>query len=69
MRTMRLETIEFKRGEKAPWETGVLVNEGMGPIIDMNGIVVPAPLWNWRPISEQVMTVLERPAGSEFRSR
>jgi hypothetical protein len=58
---MRIETCQFKRKENSEWEDGVIVNEGDGPIIDMDGKVVPhdPQIWDWRPISTQVMTIGE----------
>lgn len=56
---IRVEDVVFKRTEKDREEVGIIVNEGLGPIIDMHGMVVPAPLWSWRAIGNHVMTVTE----------
>jgi hypothetical protein len=57
MTNMRVETCQFKRKRASVWERGVIINEGNGPIIDMKGEVVPAPIWNWRAVGENVITV------------
>jgi hypothetical protein len=59
MNSLRVETCEFQRALGQGWERGVIVNEGVGPIIDMQGQIVKAPIGNWRVVSENVMTVLD----------
>lgn len=58
-RQLRIETIVFQRKSGADWEDGIIVNEGTGPIIDMDGQVVPAPVMDWKPRPIQLMTVNE----------
>ena len=58
-RELRIETCEFKRVGSANWEQGVIVNEGNGPIIDLDGKVVQGAIYNWRERSAHVMTVIE----------
>lgn len=69
MKVLRAETIHFKRAKASPMETGILINEGAGPIIDMDGKVVPfdAGIWNWWPLSEGLMTVKELEPPGEKR--
>lgn len=59
MKILRLETCQIKRKKDSPWETMVNVNEGSGPLIDMNGKVVKGPIYSVRELHEQVMTVKE----------
>ena len=54
---MRLETVDFKRTKLSPRERGVMVNEGDGPLIDMDGNIVKAPVYNWWARNESVMFV------------
>lgn len=56
--TLRVESCYFQRKRDAPWEYGIIVNNGDGPIIDMDGKVVPAPIENYRTSHDQVMTVV-----------
>lgn len=57
MKTLRLETVEIKRTRTSEWETMINVNEGAGPLIDMDGKVVVGPVWSWRDTHDQVMVV------------
>lgn len=59
VKILRVETCRFKRTKDTPWEYGVVVNEGAGPIIDMDGKVVPSEpvIWNWTPVSDSLLTV------------
>lgn len=58
-KSLRLETCLFKRKEDDPlWETGVLVAEGDGGILDLEGKIVPE-VWDHHRTSQQVMTVFE----------
>lgn len=61
---MRLEVVSFQRDKSSEIERGVMVDEGNGPLIDMNGHIVPAPIWNWVSLNEAVMTV--HPTGYGF---
>jgi hypothetical protein len=54
---IRVESCQFRRKKNSKWETGVTVNEGHGPIIDVAGKVVKSPVWDWRTTPEHVMTV------------
>lgn len=59
-KTMRIETVEFQREQDSPIELGVMINEGDGPIIDMDGKMVPeGGLWHYHLRSIHVMTVTE----------
>lgn len=59
-RTLKVETVYFRRREATDSvETGLLVNEGDGPLIDMDGKVVPPPVYDWLKTHEQIMTVTE----------
>jgi hypothetical protein len=64
-RMLRVESIIFKRSQKSPEEAGLLINEGEGPIIDMLGKVVPAPIWSWNPDHE--FTFIYRPQDRRFK--
>lgn len=57
---LRIETIRFRRFEHSPWERGITVNEGSGPIIDMHGHVVSPPVHDYQMINDTVLTVLDR---------
>lgn len=57
MKTLRLETVLIKREKDSAWETMISVNEGDGPLIDMDGRIVPGPIWSGRNEGDQVMTV------------
>lgn len=58
--SLRIETINFNRKKGGPWEQGVLINGGDGPIIDMKGQAVPpGEVWDWRQTHAHVMTVLD----------
>lgn len=63
--SLRITEIWFKRSENAEWELGVDIAEGTGPLIDMNGKIVPAPIWNTREAYGNVMVVQERPKPHE----
>jgi hypothetical protein len=60
MKSIRIESITFQRNEHGPFETGLLINEGDGPIIDMDGKVVEAPIWQWRPNNRLVMELEDK---------
>lgn len=57
MKVLRLETVEIKRTKSSDWETMINVNEGAGPLIDMDGKVVAGPVWSGRDTHDQVMIV------------
>lgn len=57
MKVLRLETVRIKRRKDSAWETMVNVNEGMGPLIDMDGKVVKGPIYSGQDLHDQVMTV------------
>lgn len=57
MKTLHVQTVWFTRSKTSTPEWGVIVNEGSGPIIDMDGKVVDAPVWDYRTHPQQVMTV------------
>jgi len=57
MKQVRLETCEIKRTKDSEWETMINVNEGSGPLIDMDGKVVKGPVWSGRDTHDQVMIV------------
>lgn len=59
---LRVESVQFKRLKRSKWETGILVNEGCGVMVDADGKVVKSPLWDWRHTGEYVMTIpVEKP--------
>lgn len=58
-KVLRIETCEIQRIENGPWEKALNVNDGMGPLIDMDGHLIPIPVWNGHPLVEQMMTVRE----------
>jgi hypothetical protein len=59
MRRVIVETIRFRRTITAKPEMGIIINYGDGPIIDMNGEVVPPPVYHWQPIAQHRITVTE----------
>lgn len=62
---MRLEEVWIKRSEGAEWELAVDVNEGSGPLIDRNGLVIYTSIWSARPAYGSVMVVQDRPLPQE----
>jgi len=47
-------TCKFMRRHKnSPWEWGIIINEGSGPLIDMKGEIVPSPVYNFRTCPEE----------------
>lgn len=46
MDTLSAMVCRFRRNETSPIETGLLINEGQ-LIIDMSGMPVEAPIWNF----------------------
>lgn len=61
MKMLTVETVRFKRTERSPWERGLIINYGDGPIIDMHGKVVPDEdgVWDWKELSETKITVVD----------
>lgn len=57
MKTLRLEMVLIQRTKDAIWETMISINEGDGPLIDMDGKVVEGPIWSGRPLSDTILTV------------
>lgn len=53
---IRVDHCEFLRESSSDWEDGIIVNEGMGPIVDVNGEIVK-DVWNYRVTHRHVMTV------------
>lgn len=48
-RVLTIMAVTFKRTEgQTTGESGILINEGSGPIIDMDGKVVESPVWDYR---------------------
>lgn len=47
---MRIASVKFKRTKDSPWEEGVVVNDGSGPIIDLDGKVIPddPQIWDYQ---------------------
>lgn len=55
---LSIMVVTFKRTETAPQETGVIINEGSGPIIDMEGNVVKTTVYNyWTSPTEGSMII------------
>jgi len=61
MKSIHIMACEFQRGDQKLatrfWEPGILINEGNGPIIDMEGKIVPVPVWDWRPIMSELSVI------------
>ena len=63
MKSIHIMACEFRRGgghkleNMPPWEPGIVINEGDGPIIDMEGKIVPVPVWDWRPIMSELSVI------------
>lgn len=57
MKQLRLETVFIKRTETSEWETVINVNEGTGPLIDMDGKIVDVPIWSGRDLNDTVVTI------------
>lgn len=55
---MRIESVKFIRSKGGPEETGILVAEGDGPLIDLKGKIV-GEIWNYRVDHRHVITVEE----------
>lgn len=58
-KVLRLETVRIKRTKNSNWETMININEGTGPLIDMDGKIVKGPIWKGIDLNEQVMTITE----------
>lgn len=57
MKQLRIETVKIKREEHSDWEVMISINEGSGPLIDLDGKIVEAPIFAGRDLNEQVMAV------------
>lgn len=63
MNSLRIEKVAFERisadGVRTNvTEYGIIINEGNGPIIDMNGLVVKN-VWTWSKTYDLVVTVTD----------
>lgn len=38
---LRVTPITFKRKASSYWEVGILINDGVGPVLDIHGLLVP----------------------------
>lgn len=56
-KTLRIETVVFRRTEDSQPERGLLFNEGDGALVDMDGKVVYGPIWDSRSDSHMAATV------------
>lgn len=54
---MRIETVEYRLTEKGPWEPGILIDEGNGPLLTLEGKIIKEPIWDWTPIHIALLTI------------
>lgn len=66
---MKIESVIFKRDELADWEDGVMIAEGCGPLIDLAGHVVPAPIWSWHPSYDFIVKARETDMSKQYNRR
>lgn len=55
---MRIESVKYQVDKGGPWKRGVIINEGMGPLLDLQGQPV-ADVWDYHVDHLQVMTLEE----------
>lgn len=57
---MILKSIHYQVEKNGPWARGVLVNEGSGPILDVQGAEV-TEVWDYRDSREFLITMSDEP--------
>jgi hypothetical protein len=55
---MRLESVIYRETEHGPMKRGVLVDEGMGPLLDMKGKAVE-DVWHYHRENRWVLEIPE----------
>ena len=60
MKTLTVQTVQFRRDEESSWEIGIIINEDE-LIIDMDAKPVPPPIWNFRLTTDARVTLTSVP--------
>jgi len=57
-RVLRIERVIYWETANGPRKVGVLINEGIGPLLDMDGKVVDN-IYHYRRPCDQILTILD----------
>lgn len=69
MKFLRICSTVFQREKDGPEETGISINEGDGPLIDLDGNIVPVPIWRGRGTSQLRVMVFDESEVYDSRTK